>query len=144
MNQNKVYLKRLFNCPPEQLFNFLTSPSLIAQWFGPQHLTVESVESELKTGGTYCIKMLKENEAVFSITGTYLAIQKPSLLQFSYEYLGLSGRPKSTVTFSISRIQNDQSELRMVQEFEAPTPDFETRTDAWKSMLEKIAVLTAH
>lgn len=140
MQENKVVVERSFDCGTEQLFNWLTDPSLIAQWFGPEGFTVRDVSNEVVVNGQYQIELQKDSMTAFTIKGEYLEIVRPSLLKFSYRYVELT-RPESILSFEISPIAPDKSHMRMVQEFEVAVPDFSTRSVAWSYMFEKLATL---
>ncbi len=141
-SKNKVYVQRTFKCNQRELFEWLTKPELIAQWFGPEGFSVGEVKCDLVTGGSYSID-LKSDRTSFTVTGEYIEIEAPKLLSFSYRYIGVEGRPPSTVTFKVSKIDDGNSELHMVQEFEIETPDFATRSKAWNFMLDRLVNLVS-
>ncbi len=142
-SESKVYVQRTFECDLETLFDWLTKPELIAQWFGPEGFITGEVKGELIEGGSYSIELKKEPNTAFTVYGEYLEIKKPHLIRFSYRYEGLEGRPPSIVQFSLSEKENEVTELSMVQVFEVPTPDFSTRTEAWNFMMQRLHDLTS-
>ncbi len=142
-NENKVYVQRTFECSPEALFDWLTIPELIVQWFGPEGFTTGEVKSEPIEGGSYSIQLEKKPDMSFTVYGEYLEIKKPELIRFSYHYDGLAGRPPSIVQFSLTEKEREATELSMIQTFEVSTPDFSTRTAAWNFMLQRLHDLTS-
>ena len=136
---NKIYINRKFNCPPEQLFDWLVQPQLIAQWFGPELLSVGEVETDLRIGGHYSIELQKPNDQSFFIKGEYVEIKKPVLLSFTFIYDGLpSCPPNSIVNIHIEEFANGQSQLTLSQEFMVIPTDMAKRTEAWNTMFEKL------
>lgn len=138
--KNKVYLNRSFPCKREELFDYLSDPVLINQWFGPKDYYVGSIRSELKVGGTYRIELWKEGTFGFAISGIYTLIERPTRLQFEFRYESPKTVPDSVVTFSLEEKEH-VTELRLVQEFSTEVPDFENRTKAWSFMLGRILEL---
>lgn len=135
--QNKIYIKRQFNCSPAKLFDWLVQPNLIAQWFGPKHLSVESVQTDLRVGGQYAIALLKPDQQQLTIAGEYLEIKAPNSLVFSLQYQGLpSTPPDSIVKMDISALAEGVSQLLFTQEFVTLPLDMDRRTAAWEYMFQ--------
>ncbi len=138
-SDNKVYVERMFECAPEALFEWLTKPELIAQWFGPEGFSTGRIKNTIEEGGSYQIELRKNGKVVFEIYGEYVEINKPIGIKFTYTYNGLDNPPPpSVVQFRIFEAKSGQAMLSMLQEFEVETPDFATRTKAWKFMFERL------
>ena len=139
---NSVYVQRTFECKPETLFEWLTKPELIAQWFGPEGFSIGKITNTLEEGDSYQIELKKGGNVLFEIYGEYLKIQKPAIIKFTYQYNGLENPPPpSIVQFELSESGSGQTTLSMVQTFEVETPDFASRTKAWNYMLDKLGSL---
>ena len=63
--QHTVVVNRIFNCSPEELFNWLIDPLLIAKWFGPKNLSVGKVKTDTSIGGHYSIELKKSSTDIF-------------------------------------------------------------------------------
>lgn len=134
---NKIFVKRKFNCSANDLFNWLSQPELIVQWFGPKHLSVDLVNTDIRLGGKYSIQLTKPNNKHFFIQGTYLEIDRPFSLVFSFRYEGLpSSPPESIVKISIEAISEDESQLFLSQNFVSLPVDMENRKKSWEYMFE--------
>lgn len=133
---NAVYLQREFSCDAEVLYQWLTQPQLIAQWFGPEQLTVIHVSNSIEIGGNYSIELKKADGLTFYIEGKYIQLISPSLIEFSLKYLGLpSTPPKSIVTMKLGVINPGLTQLNLKQVFEFELADMESRTKGWEYML---------
>ncbi len=134
---NKVFVSRKFICSPAELFDWLVQPELIAQWFGPKHLIVGEVHSNLEVDGQISIELKKANGSNFFIKGQYLEIDKPEKLVFSYQYSDLQNPPpESVVTIKLKALNQNQTELTLIQSFEQIPEDMPSRKDAWNHMLQ--------
>ena len=139
IDKNKVYVSRTFCCQADVLFDWLTDPTLIAQWFGPQGFQVGVVENDLVVDGEYSIELKKEPALSFKVIGKYTKIIKPTSLNFTYGYQGLaSPPPPSVVRISLSTVDLETTSLVLVQEFDRPSSDLENRTTAWNFMLGRL------
>ena len=132
---NKIFINRKFNCSASQLFDWLVKPSLIVQWFGPKHLSIGAVQTDLQLGGNYSIELLKPNDQNFFIKGKYIEINAPDLLVFTFQYIGLSiAPPNSIVKIKIEELNQNESLLTLTQDFEHTPSDMDSRTKAWEHM----------
>jgi len=91
-----VYITRSFDAPLELVWRFWTEPALIAQWFGPQHVTVDSatVLVEPHAGGAWNLEMA-DDAGVYPIEATIVRIVE-------HEYLEL----KMTSQTSIGELED--------------------------------------
>lgn len=139
-NNNKVYVRRTFECSTETLYDWLVSPELIAQWFGPEGYHTKVLECHAVPQGNYRFSLFRGEQYRFTIFGTYLEMERPNFLKFSYQYEDLPSKPSSVVSFRL--IEKHQStRLEMVQEFKVQVPDFSTRSKAWIFMLNRLSKL---
>ncbi|MGI9551310.1 MAG: SRPBCC family protein [Aurantibacter sp.] len=137
---NNVYISREFSCSKSRLFKWLVEPGLITKWFGPKNLTVKNVQSYLKVNGTYSVELLKPDGTFFYICGTYLEIEAPDKLKFSFGYSGLDRPPpESIVEITLKEINQTLTELSLIQRFETIPSDIDNRTKSWESMFEKLS-----
>ena len=74
---NTVYLTREFDQPPEVVFNALTNPDYITQWFGPPNMYTRKAEVNLKKGGRYIFYLERDGGDGFNIEGIYREIVPP-------------------------------------------------------------------
>ena len=136
---NSVFVTRKFNCSASELFDWLVQPNLVAKWFGPKHLSVGKVQTDIRVGGKYSIELKRSDGQSFFIEGRYYEINAPSSLTFSLHYEGVeSAPPNSTVKIKLVEITQNESLLSLVQEFEYTPADMEGRTKAWEHMLQEL------
>ena len=137
---NKVFINRKFNCSPTSLFDWLTKPDLLAQWFGPPNYTIGMVQTDTRINGKYSIELVSPGDQHFFIEGEYLEINAPNSLEFALRYTGLpTPPPESTVKIKLTAVGENECQLSLTQQFELAPTDMENRTKAWEYMLEKLA-----
>ena len=135
--ENKVFIKRVFACGVDELFEWLIKPELIIQWFGPPQLTIVSVANDPQIGGSYKIELQDAKGDPFGIVGEYHEINRPLRLVYSLEYETLAS-PKSKVVFELEPVGVRDTRLYFTQEFESIPLNMAHRTEAWKYMLQKL------
>ena len=78
-----LILTRLFNAPPEKVFNAWTQPALLKQWFAPMPWTTARAELDVRVGGASLIVMRSPEGKEFPGHGVYLEVVKNSRLVFT-------------------------------------------------------------
>jgi len=141
-NENKVYVQRTFECSADSLFDWITMPELIVQWFGPPGFTAIKVDADLTVGGQYIIELAKDETSAFKVRGEYIEIRKPHSLKFTYQYENISSSPPpSKISFSLKELGVDKTELLLIQEFSSAVPNLSGRTNAWSLMFNRLSNL---
>lgn len=141
---SKVYIDREFSCQASELYKWLTTPQLIARWFGPKGFGIGSTGTDLQVGGDYHIEMIKPEGNRFFVRGQYELIEPPSRLVFSLYYDGTeSAPPPSRVMINIEDLSPSSCRLSLIHAFDILPEDIDKRTEAWKYMMGRLAELTA-
>lgn len=139
---NKVYVNRVFNCSVHELYNWLVTPDLLMQWFGPKNVSVGAVQMDLRIGGQFSIELLRLDATNFFIEGEFIEIDNPKLLSYSSKYKGLNpSPPEGIVTFKLEKISENETKLYLMQELESIPHDMDTRTAAWEHMFNRLYTL---
>ena len=91
-------LERRIDQTPEACFDLWTHPDQVAQWWGPKDDTGQPFKAKveawsLTTGDAWAISMTAPDGTVFSQSGTFLEVDRPRLIRFSFAWLenGQSG-----------------------------------------------------
>jgi|HubBroStandDraft_6_1064221.scaffolds.fasta_scaffold426392_2 uncharacterized protein YndB with AHSA1/START domain len=102
-NGREIVITRLFDAPPEVVFEAWTNPEQLAQWWGPEGFTNPVCELEVRVGGDWRIVMRAPDGAMYPCRGVYLEIVAPERLVFTNIAVDDEGTPVldglTTVTF---------------------------------------------
>ena len=79
----ELILKRIFNAPPEKVFNAWTEPALLKQWFAPPPWTTAKVEADVRVGGANLIVMRSPDGKDYPNHSVYLEVVKNERLVFT-------------------------------------------------------------
>lgn len=147
-----IFITRVFQAPPEEVWKGWTEPEAVKEWFGPQGFTAPVVKIDLRLGGTvlYCMRSPEGEE--FWSTGIYKKIVPQEQIVSTDSFADAEGNvvPAShygmkgdwplellvTVTF-----QEDGGKTKFTLQHEG-FPDRENRDLAlsgWNESLDKLA-----
>lgn len=132
-----VRVTRRFEASPERVFDAWLDPVLIGRWmFGPalRDEKILHLEVDARVGGSFSFLVKREGQEIDHV-GTYLEIERPRSLAFTW---GIAGQPgaESRVVVEIEP-QDRGSELTLVHEMDAKWREYAGRTEAgWRQMLE--------
>lgn len=74
----EIVTTRKFDAPIELVFDVLTKPEHVSQWFAPFDCVVTECSIDLRLGGTYHIVFVTGDGRECSFRGTYLEIERPT------------------------------------------------------------------
>ncbi|HVL24736.1 MAG TPA: SRPBCC domain-containing protein [Thermomicrobiales bacterium] len=85
---NAVTVTRTFNARPERVFAAFENPAEMARWMGQQGSTTEVQALDVREGGAVQVQMSWANGMSINLSGTFKRVEKPSLLEFTWEMEG--------------------------------------------------------
>ena len=120
-----VTLVRRIRARPQLVFEAVTTPEGIAQWWGPDGGPVLIAESDPRVGGRYRVRFRTLNSTEHESSGEFLEVVPPERVVYSWRWLGglpdpgesrveitLRAVPEGTeLTFVHSLLQDEESRL---------------------------------
>ena len=79
-------LSRIVEASPQRVFEAMTDPEQVAQWWGPEGFTCPEVTLDAKVGGAYRIAMQPPEGELFHLAGEYLEVQPPTRLAYTFRW----------------------------------------------------------
>jgi len=136
-NKASIIIERGFKVPAEKIFDAWLSTDLIGQWmFGPgvRDETIIGLTNDAIAGGAFSFKVQRDGE-VINHTGTYLTIEKPHQLSFTWGIAGLT-EEESVVLIHIAET-TDGCTLSLTHE--GVWDEYAGRTETgWHFMMDKL------
>lgn len=77
-NELAIVTTRKFDAPIELVFDVLTKPEHVRNWFAPFDDRVTTCEIDLRVGGDYHIVFVTPDGKECSFRGTYLEVERPT------------------------------------------------------------------
>lgn len=133
-----VHITRSFDAPVDVVWRFWTEPELIAQWFGPQHVTVDSasVLVEPHAGGAWNLEMA-DDDGVYPIEATILQIVEREYLEVRMTSQTSIGELEDVILRVQFHDHGSKTRITLHQgPFEPEARDL--TAEGWKSSFEKL------
>jgi uncharacterized protein YndB with AHSA1/START domain len=109
-------VRRRVPAPPQVVFDYWTDPEQVRHWLGGSAMNVPHASIDLRVGGEYEYKLLSPEGVNSRILGTFLAIQEPKQLIYTWIVENDAGRsPKTTVSIEFLDL-GDETEIVIVHE----------------------------
>lgn len=102
LSETEIALTRLFNAPRKLVYEALSQPEHVAQWYGPHGFTMNHCHMDLRPGGTYRYVMRTPDGGDFAMHGEYREIVpgEKIVATESYEIPGIEDKV-SVVTMTL-------------------------------------------
>ena len=77
-------IRRVLPAVPSAVFGAFTAPDELAQWWGPEHFSVPSLEYSPRVGDSYRIEMQPPEGDPFHLTGKFHKVDPPARLAYTF------------------------------------------------------------
>ena len=141
MTTTEYRTSRIVEASPEEVFAAWTDPVVLARWFGPGSMTTPDVEIDARPGGGYRFGMLDDDGSRFTVVGTFVTVDPPRRLQFTWRWEG--GVPhtfESVVTVELEPAGH-ATELTLVHGGFPDDAAASGYSDGWERSLPKLVAL---
>lgn len=128
----------VINAPAERVFAALSDPSQRVQWWGAKEkFQATQMDSDLRPGGAWSMSGTGMGGNPFTIRGVYRAIERPQLLEFTWQPDW--GEPETLVRFELTE-SDGATNVRLTHSGFAD-PEAHKRYQGWPWLL---ALLKSH
>jgi uncharacterized protein YndB with AHSA1/START domain len=131
-------ITRLFDAPPEQVFDAWATREQWQAWIGPEGCRCDVPLLEPHVGGRYRIQMHLSDGREIPVEGVFKIVERPTRLAFTWGW-ALSGHADTLVTLSL-RDAGGKTELTLVHEGLPTEEDRIGHGKGWNSTLNKLAL----
>jgi uncharacterized protein YndB with AHSA1/START domain len=108
-------LTRVLPANRERLFDACTDPDELARWWGPHGFTTPHIDLDLRVGGWYRFAMQPPDGEVFHLSGEFLAVDRPGLLEYTFRWEPPDPEDRETIVTLSLRDLGASTELGLVQ-----------------------------
>ena len=101
-------LTRHYAAPPEEVFRAVTDPDMLAQWWGPEGVRVESGDLDFTRTGAWGSVMINGEGGRYKVTGQVTHVDPPRSVGFTWAWHDDEDRRghESNVTFTVQSTVN--------------------------------------
>lgn len=90
-DRQEITVTRIYNTPRKILYQVLTDPKLIPQWWGPKYLTTTVEKMEVRPGGEWRFIQSDTEGKIYAFHGVYHEAKAPELLIYTMEWEAMPG-----------------------------------------------------
>ena len=135
-----VKLIRSVQAPPQRVFEAMTDPNQVAEWWGPEGFSRPEVTLNVGVGGAYRIAMQPPEGELFHLVGEYVDVSPPS---FSWP-IPFAGEPpdsddRETVVRLELRERDGATDIELTQGPFATEARRELHQAGWTDSLARLA-----
>jgi uncharacterized protein YndB with AHSA1/START domain len=137
MTDLSLNISKTISAPIDRVFDAWLDPAILAQFMLPAPgMAHPDVENDAREGGRFSIVMLVGEERI-PHTGTYLALERPHRLAFSWESPMSSDDSVVTLVFSEIDANTTSIELSHIRFISEEARD--NHQSGWGNILDKLA-----
>ncbi|MFN8375620.1 MAG: SRPBCC family protein [Anaerolineae bacterium] len=89
--QQEYIMTRVFNAPRELVFQVMTDPKYVPQWWGPRRYTTVVDKMDVRAGGIWRYVQQGADGSEFGFHGVYHSINAPEQIIDTFEFEGMPG-----------------------------------------------------
>jgi uncharacterized protein YndB with AHSA1/START domain len=132
-----IRLERLLSAPVEEVFDAMTDPARMVDWFSP--IGRAEVEADPVVGGRLHVVMV-EGDVRIEHDGEFLDVRRPSRLAFTWRSR-YTGARTTVVTVELS---DEDGKTRLVLEHDQlPVDARASHEGGWGAILDRLATIVA-
>jgi uncharacterized protein YndB with AHSA1/START domain len=150
----KLQLSRIFDAPPELVFQAWIDPGQFARWFGAaacEGSSLQSVKMDARVNGRYRLQVRAADGEFFTSVGVYREVKPPARLVFTWQFekdgsgdqYGEVEPPEMLVTVEFKAI-GKQTELILTHERFASAESRDRHEQGWTRCLDSLGKFVAN
>jgi len=137
-------LERVFDAPPERVFDFVSKPDLVAKWWGPEGTTLPHHDLAFDRPGPWVSVMENAEGRRFKVSGQVTHVDPPHSVGFTWAWHDEHDRRGVESHVTIRLVPDIGGGTRLsLSHVDLPEDAAESHESGWTSTLAKLARLIA-
>jgi uncharacterized protein YndB with AHSA1/START domain len=134
-------LERRLKANPDRVFAAWIEPAQLAQWFGPEGMTIPSQAIDARVGGGWTVTMRDPQGNDRTVSGVYRDIDRPKRLAFTWAWHHDGKRGHETDVVVEFKRDGDGTLIRLTQQTFETAHDRDMHNMGWSSSFNDLARL---
>jgi uncharacterized protein YndB with AHSA1/START domain len=134
-----VKLIRSVQAPAQRVFEAMTDPNQVAEWWGPEGFTCPEVTLDVRVGGAYRIAMQPPEGELFHLVGEYVEVNPTSGLAYTFRWEPPDPDDRETVARLALRERDGATDIELIQGPFATEARRELHQAGWTDSLARLA-----
>jgi uncharacterized protein YndB with AHSA1/START domain len=131
-------LVRRIRARPAIVFDAMTTPEGLSQWFGPDAGPVLISESDARVGGRYRVRFRMLDNSEHEASGIFLELRRPERIAMSWCWKGGVEDPGESRVIAVLRPVPEGTELTFTHELLATEETRASHEEGWSGSLDKL------
>lgn len=132
---NSLEITCTFDAPVKKVFAALTNAEQMVNWMGPEYVTCENVEVDLRVGGKYRISM-KSEQGVHIAVGEYREIETNKKLVFTWHWV--DGTFENSIVTILFSETSDGTAINLNHSLLPDRENAQDHSEGWSSSITKL------
>lgn len=90
-SDREIVMTRVFDAPRELVFEAMSKPEHMKEWWGPRGFTMLVCEMDFRPGGAYRFVQRGPDDAEYGFRGEFREIVRPERIVWTFEFEGMPG-----------------------------------------------------
>lgn len=116
----QIVISRVFAAPAQRVYDAMTTPAHVRQWWGAGHGEMTVCEIDLRVGGRWHFAQVTPDGSEVSFSGEYLELDPPARMVHTERFDSMPGAEPSTIVTTLTE-QDGRTTLRAVCSYDSPT-----------------------
>ncbi len=135
----ELTIERVFNHPVEKVFAFVTKSEFLAQWWGPESMTVPVHQLNFETTGPWHSTMENADGEQFTVSGQVTHVNPPHSVGFTWAWHDDDNKRGADTHVQFTLIAQGDATKFTLHHTELANQDTADRHNAgWNSSLNKL------
>ena len=137
--QLTVKVSGIVQASPQRVFDAMTDPEQVAEWWGPEGFICPAVSLDPRVGGAYRIAMQPPEGELFHLAGEYLEVDPPARLAYTFRWEPPDPDDRETVARLVLHERDGATEVELTQGTFATEARRELHRAGWTDTLARLA-----
>ena len=134
-------MTRVLPAPRDRVWQAMTEPDQIAEWWGPKGFTTPSVEFGRRAGDGYRIAMQPPEGDLFQLNGELREVDPPARLSYTFRWDPPDPDDRETLVALSLEDHGDETAVHLLQGEFATEKRRALHEDGWGDCFERLAEL---
>lgn len=135
---NELVITREFNAPRALVFKAWTQPEHVARWWGCDYMEQNKFTNDLRVGGAFKSEMTLEGGALHVISGTYLEIDEPERLQFTWTWRNGPDKGSDSLVTIVLEEKGDGTLMTFRHERFETVEECDSHREGWTASFDRL------
>lgn len=138
LQDDELLIERIFDAPPDLVFQVWTRPEHLMRWWGPKDFTTIAFEQDFRVGGDYRACIRDRSGGDHWMAGTYSEIVDGQKIVMSFRWEDGAFGVDNTVTVTFAGLAGGRTLFRFHQTPFANLEARDSHVQGWSSLLDKL------